>query len=446
MSGDRYATGAYLTAPQELRAGPMRNVVGDSESTARPTRRGEPNCIVGDGSPLEIFGGDMNDDLFESETDRLRAKYEFLLSENEGHATEVERLQGYKDEAEKFLASYRIEVERLQKAEKAWTETARIYAVNDADRHAEIERLQRGWDKLCEMHEAAVAEVERLRALEAFDADRFAQLKRAEADTAEYVAGVVAQRDELEAEVERLREGLTMDANHRRQWADDRAKLAEARAEVERLRRRGEDDQQVIETMCRKRNGLEAEVERLRASETEWANVASERAVIMSERGSEVERLRKRNNDSNYHQNQKMKEITALKGELTIERGKVERLREEVNGNLSTTRRKDAIIKELRAEAEKLRQQLQDEVVEVIRLSVKVERLQAGIKEALAYTQSPVVADLLSNALAEDKVIEDDPAWQAGYSAHHEEHCSGAGHRDHTVEKLRPRSDTGGGW
>jgi len=181
---------------------------------------------------------------------------------------------------------------------------------------------------------------------------------------------------------------------------------------------------------------LEAEVERLRASETEWANVASERAVIMSERGSEVERLRKRNNDSNYHQNQKMKEITALKGELTIERGKVERLREEVNGNLSTTRRKDAIIKELRAEAEKLRQQLQDEVV--IRLSVKVERLQAGIKEALAYTQSPVVADLLSNALAEDKVIEDDPAWQAGYSAHHEEHCSGAGHRD--------RSDTGGGW
>ena len=233
----------------------------------------------------------MNDDLFESETrlqaevDRLRAKYEFLLSENEGHATEVERLQGYKDEAEKFLASYRIEVERLQKAEKAWTETARIYAVNDADRHAEIERLQRGWDKLCEMHEAAVAEVERLRALEAFDADRFAQLKRAEADTAEYVAGVVAQRDELEAEVERLREGLTMDANHRRQWADDRAKLAEARAEVERLRRRGEDDQQVIETMCRKRNGLEAEVERLQ-QDLQDVNHAAGQA------GAEVERLR----------------------------------------------------------------------------------------------------------------------------------------------------------
>jgi len=263
----------------------------------------------------------MNDDLFESETrlqaevDRLRAKYEFLLSENEGHATEVERLQGYKDEAEKFLASYRIEVERLQKAEKAWTETARIYAVNDADRHAEIERLQRGWDKLCEMHEAAVAEVERSRALEAFDADRFAQLKRAEAErlqvqgakdvmemywraeverlrartpegyTAEYVAGVVAQRDELEAEVERLREGLTMDANHRRQWADDRAKLAEARAEVERLRRRGEDDQQVIETMCRKRNGLEAEVERLQ-QDLQDVNHAAGQA------GAEVERLR----------------------------------------------------------------------------------------------------------------------------------------------------------
>ena len=96
----------------------------------------------------------QNDGLFESETrlqaevDRLRAKYEFLLSENEGHATEVERLQGYKDEAEKFLASYRIEVERLQKAEKAWTETARIYAVNDADRHAEIERLRGELDRM----------------------------------------------------------------------------------------------------------------------------------------------------------------------------------------------------------------------------------------------------------------------------------------------------------
>jgi len=41
----------------------MRNVVGDPESTARPNRRGEPNCIVGDGSPLESLEENMNDDI-----------------------------------------------------------------------------------------------------------------------------------------------------------------------------------------------------------------------------------------------------------------------------------------------------------------------------------------------------------------------------------------------
>jgi chromosome segregation ATPase len=44
---------------------------------------------------------------------------------------------------------------------------------------------------------------------------------------------------------------------------------------------------------------------------------------------AEVERLRKRNNDSNYHQNQKDKDIVELKGLLTIEKQKVAQLRME---------------------------------------------------------------------------------------------------------------------
>jgi hypothetical protein len=49
----------------------------------------------------------------------------------------------------------------------------------------------------------------------------------------------------------------------------------------------------------------------------------------MSDLEAELTRLRERNNDSNYHQNQKAKEIIRLKGEVTIREAELARLREE---------------------------------------------------------------------------------------------------------------------
>jgi len=53
-------------------------------------------------------------------------------------------------------------------------------------------------------------------------------------DDIETIETVDETINRLQAEVEKLRAG-GLDANQRREWADDRAKLAEARAEVERL-------------------------------------------------------------------------------------------------------------------------------------------------------------------------------------------------------------------
>jgi len=60
---------------------------------------------------------------------------------------------------------------------------------------------------------------------------------------------------------------------------------------------------------------------------------------------------------------------------------------------------------------------------------LKTVRFVLSTSKSIFRTEGERALERIKTALAPN--IEDDPTWQAGYSAHHEEHCSGAGHRYH---------------
>jgi chromosome segregation ATPase len=116
-----------------------------------------------------------------------------------------------------------------------------------------------------------------------------------------------------------------------------------ANAEVERLQRRSEDDQQVIETMCRERNGLQTEVERLRAelhqAKAEWF----EEKKRARELEAEVEKLQE-------HAERLGTDLFAARQAVLSEGLEVERLREQNAGQVKLLEAAQQDRERLRAE------------------------------------------------------------------------------------------------
>jgi len=123
-------------------------------------------------------------------------------------------------------------------------------------------------------------------------------------------------------------------------------------------------------------------------------DVAVARARELKQSATEVERLR---------ESFKIYEVEIANADAQRRRLKAAEEIISHNKDVSTISSLEAEIERLRKQSDKDVMKIESLRAESQELQDEVERLKAGIKEALAYTQSPVVADLLSNALAEEK-------------------------------------------
>jgi len=114
-------------------------------------------------------------------------------------------------------------------------------------------------------------------------------------------------------------------------------------------------------------------------------------------------------------------EVERLRGERDIEYQRAEVFRDE-NERLRQRPVYDdhiaTMVQELQQENERLREEWDRSLDRERELSAEVERLR---EERDALTRD--LAKRLPPHKLADQPTEDDPAWQEGYSAHHEEHC-----------------------
>jgi chromosome segregation ATPase len=272
-------------------------------------------------------------DLVAEVASEAQAEVEQLRTELEEKKGELAVAYGggtTEPEREWFSALDKVKAEadgykRLFKQEVAWGE----------EKLREVERLQRELDET-----AALAD----RLAKGYN-EKHAEVNRLTAwkNAAESGGGAGVRAARAEAEVERLS-------------AENRQRLLDAKADRD-------------------------EIERLRAENDALGKMVELNVTALNKALDEAERLRKRNNDSNYYQKQQKKEITTLKGELTIERGKAERLRVDRDENAKAYAeeyaRFHAEVERLQEEVTRVRGFWEDSQVKHANAASEVERLRA---------------------------------------------------------------------
>jgi len=104
-------------------------------------------------------------DRIEAERHEMARSFDSLRKDFKRVQAEVERLRKHAENLGTALLENRAEVERLQAHIRS--ESSRLVQI-DASRdraEAEVERLRRGWDKLCQMHEAGIERLDATRRL-----------------------------------------------------------------------------------------------------------------------------------------------------------------------------------------------------------------------------------------------------------------------------------------